>query len=202
MVQSDPTVFGQSYVARVSSVDGLGAFLGEQLNHNAVAHFQGLGQFSQPGMPVKLPAALLEEVRHSPELVDILEKLKCCTGIELEALKCKRNKIFARLKDAALLSYREKCYKNLQEQRLLYGRMPTKHEPDPLRDAIPERGRIADAMESDEQLDLKSRVQLWHDMHVVLKSSGAVFYRPNESPVRGRCPYCDTGIEEYVLGII
>ncbi|CEJ93675.1 hypothetical protein VHEMI09250 [[Torrubiella] hemipterigena] len=195
LVQSDPTVFGQSYVARISSCDGFVAFLGEKPNHDAADYFQGMGQFWQPGMPVKLPASLRQEVRLSSELVDIAEKMKCCTGDELALLKRDQRNTTVRLERAALLSYREDCFKRLQQEKLLHGQAPTQDEPDPLRDVLPERGRIADAMQSDQLFDRRSLGQLSDDMQVVLRESGAVFYRPNESPVCGRCSNCNTDIE-------
>lgn len=98
-------MFGQSYIARISSCDGFAACLGEKPDHYAVDYFQGLEQFWQPGMPVRLPTFLRQQVRQAPELIDITEKMKCCTGGELEALKRDRINTLARLEKAALLSY-------------------------------------------------------------------------------------------------
>lgn len=42
ITQADPRVFGSSYVANCSSVEGLAAFLGEETEHRHIEYFQGL----------------------------------------------------------------------------------------------------------------------------------------------------------------
>lgn len=55
---ADRAVFGRSYVANVSSCDGLAAYLGEQPDHTVVEYFQGIGRFREPGLPTRLPSKL------------------------------------------------------------------------------------------------------------------------------------------------
>lgn len=45
LTQADPRVFGQSYVANCSSIDGQGAFLDESADHRHVEYFQSLEKF-------------------------------------------------------------------------------------------------------------------------------------------------------------
>ena len=52
LTQGDPQVFGQSYVANTSSVDGQAAFLGERANHDHIDYFQGLESFSWARSPL------------------------------------------------------------------------------------------------------------------------------------------------------
>ena len=54
LTQADPRVFGVSYVANCSSVDGVGAFFGEKLDHRHIEYFQGLERFHEQDLPNKL----------------------------------------------------------------------------------------------------------------------------------------------------
>ena len=51
LTQGEPRVFGQSYVANTSSVDGQAAFLGERSDHTHIDYFQGLEKFREGGLP-------------------------------------------------------------------------------------------------------------------------------------------------------
>ncbi|KAL8934961.1 MAG: hypothetical protein Q9211_004956 [Gyalolechia sp. 1 TL-2023] len=62
LTQGDPRVFGQSYVANTSSVDGQAAFLGERSDHTHIDYFQGLEKFRERGLPCQLPASLEHRV--------------------------------------------------------------------------------------------------------------------------------------------
>jgi len=55
-MQGDPHVFGQSYVANTSSIDGQAAFLNEPGDHSHIEYFQGLEKFRERGLPCELPA--------------------------------------------------------------------------------------------------------------------------------------------------
>jgi hypothetical protein len=58
-----PVLLGQSYVANTSSVDGQGAFLGE--NHSDIDYFQSLKRFREPGLPCELPACIKERLKQT-----------------------------------------------------------------------------------------------------------------------------------------
>lgn len=58
LTQADPRVFGQSYVANCSSVDGQAASRDEESDERHIEYFQGLEQFHEDGLPDKLPANL------------------------------------------------------------------------------------------------------------------------------------------------
>ena len=64
LTQADPRIFGQSYVANTSSVDGQAVFLGEQVNHSHIDYFQSLEKFREPGLPCELPAHMEEGLKH------------------------------------------------------------------------------------------------------------------------------------------
>ena len=71
LTQADPRIFGQSYVANTSSADGMGAFLGEQVNHHHIDYFQSLERFREPGLPCELPAHVEESLKGDPQLQEL-----------------------------------------------------------------------------------------------------------------------------------
>ena len=82
ILQSDTRVFGQSYVANCSSVDGRSAFLGEAPDHSPASFFQGYGQFCEPGAPTELPAAMKAELRIHSEAVALEWQVHQCLDEE------------------------------------------------------------------------------------------------------------------------
>jgi len=78
LTQAEPRIFGQSYVARTSSVDGHGALLGEAIAHNHTNYFQGLERFREPGLPCELPARQEEELKQDQKLVELEAKVRQC----------------------------------------------------------------------------------------------------------------------------
>lgn len=139
----------------MSSCDGFAAFLGEKPDHKAVDYFQGLEQFWQPGMPVKLPVALHQKVRQQPKLLDIINKMSAGSRKELESLKHNESSAIARLEKEALLSYRKDCLESLQQDRLLHNCKPEDSDLDPLGDAIPKRQRLTATICSDQSIGLE-----------------------------------------------
>ena len=72
ITQADPRVYGDSYVANTSSVDGKSAFLNEVAQHDHIDFFQSFAQFREEGLPTNLPAERETAVRKDPALL-ILE---------------------------------------------------------------------------------------------------------------------------------
>jgi hypothetical protein len=80
LTQADPRVFGASYVANCSSVEGLAAFLGESTDHRHIDYFQGLERFREPGLPGKLPAdrteSLTESLKRDPRFLELEQEVQ------------------------------------------------------------------------------------------------------------------------------
>lgn len=79
LTQADPRIFGQSYVANVSSVNGRAAFLGEQTDHSHIDYFQSLEKFREPGLPCELPAHIEESLRQDPRRQELESEVRQCT---------------------------------------------------------------------------------------------------------------------------
>ena len=71
LTQADPRIFGQSYVANMSSVDGQAAFLGERVDHSHIDYFQSLERFREQGLPCELPAHVEARLTQDPRLQEI-----------------------------------------------------------------------------------------------------------------------------------
>jgi hypothetical protein len=77
ITQSDPGVFGASYVAQTSSVDGESAFLNQPADRSAIEYFQGLEPFR---LPASLPRAMRNGLRNDPLVIDQHARIAAATG--------------------------------------------------------------------------------------------------------------------------
>ena len=191
-------MFGQSYVAFVSSCDGLAAFLREKPDHAAVDYFQGLDQFWQPGLPTQLPAYLYDKVKSSTELIEHKQKIKQATDDTMKDRATKDyNNTLRRLEKHALILHRDEATKKLRRQRLMHGTQSnTINETNILNDVIPEKGRIARAIVSEEPVSRDQELDVMQDMLYLLTTSWSVFYRHGEAPNdQGACPFCGEKME-------
>ncbi|KAI9767322.1 MAG: hypothetical protein M1840_005731 [Geoglossum simile] len=76
ITQSDPHIFGQSYVANCSSVDGQAAFLGEAAQHNHINYFQGLRKFREKGLLNRLLAKIETFLGQDSNLLELKNKIQ------------------------------------------------------------------------------------------------------------------------------
>ena len=191
-------MFGQSYVAFVSSCDGLAAFLREKPDHTAVDYFQGLDQFWQPGLPIQLPAYLCDEVRSSTELIEHKQKIKEATNDTMKDRATKDyNNAVRRLEKQALDLLRAETIKELRRHRLMHGTQSNiTNEMNILNEVIPEKRRIAHAIVSEEPMSRDQELDVMQDMLYLLTTSWSVFYRHGEAPNdQGACPFCGKKME-------
>ncbi|KAI8682541.1 hypothetical protein NCS56_00377300 [Fusarium sp. Ph1] len=197
VLHADRRVFGQSYVANVSSCDGFAAFRGEKLDHTAVEYFQGISQFRQPGLPTRLSAAQREGVRRLPEILMYDKEIAQAPDENSRSrVKRERQNALRKAEQTALRRHRQDSLAKLRRERL-EGRLSQapSEDPDPLKALIPERGRIAEKMASTSPASDEVKLEVMRDMLSLLRTSGGVFYRPGEVPKNGKCPYCDTALE-------
>ncbi|OAA34079.1 carbonic anhydrase 2 [Beauveria brongniartii RCEF 3172] len=155
VLHNNNRIFGQSYVAFASSCDGLAAFMRETADHTAVEYFQGLHRFHQPGMPVRLPAALLAKVETSAELAAHDNEIRSAVSLDAraKAQRARKNAV-KRLRKKTLQEYREECLKTLRKDRLINGCHTANDTLDPLNEVFPEKRRSND-------LAVAERLQFW-----------------------------------------
>ncbi|KAI8309479.1 hypothetical protein K4K61_001645, partial [Colletotrichum sp. SAR11_59] len=120
LTQTDRNIFGSSYVANCSSVDGLGAFLGEQADHSAVNFFQGIEKFRETGAPNVLPAAIEKALWQKREVVDLEEQISLAvTADHKTKLSGNLRNLRRKLKATALAEYRDQWVRDRRDWKLL-----------------------------------------------------------------------------------
>lgn len=132
LTQSDPRIFGTSYVARTSAVDGQSAFLGETRDHSVNKFFQGLKVFREEGLPTSLPKAMRANLERDPAEV-ALEESKAAARSPREALAAERARqnLIKSLEHKALNSFRKEYIKKRRDWKILT------------------RGKVASAVDTD-----------------------------------------------------
>lgn len=198
ILQSDPRVFGQSYVANCSSVDGQAAFLNEEADHTVIDYFQGLRRFRERGLPNALPAAMEDDLEKHPEVVKLREKETTAGdgGGRNDAKKAQG--LLASLKRKALVSYREAWIRQRRDWKILTrGKISPEVDSDGnhLNLILPERSRIEKKMRSTKPLDTDQMREAIQDVYTLISRDYTVFYRPGEEPLDGLCPVCGKDME-------
>lgn len=164
----------------------------ETADHTAVEYFQGLHRFHQPGMPVKLPAAMLAKVQTSTELAKYDNEIKFAgdPDARAEAQRARQNAL-KRLRKEKLQEHREDCLRKLRKDRLINGCHAVNDSVDPLNEVFPEKRRVSDAMtgDSEEFCVMKDALHL-------LTMSSAKYHRAGEAPRNGLCPYCHMNVSK------
>ena len=105
-------MFGNSYVANTSSVDGKSAFLNEPARRDHIDYFQSFERFRENGLPTTLPAHLERAVMHEPQLTtlenDLLVlKKDCASSSQLKTARNKINSYLYMIRQKALVQYQE-----------------------------------------------------------------------------------------------
>jgi hypothetical protein len=196
LTQADPRVFGQSYVANCSSVNGQDAFLGESTDHRHIDYFQGLEKFREHGLPCELPANRKESLKQDPhvrELEQEIQRLQVSQST-LDEAKKRLFRYRSSLRDKALRAYQEEWVRRQRESKILNrGKQPAMDVSgtDQLQSLcllIPERGRLATWIASDAPLSPSETWQAIRDLHSLCVPVSTVLYLPGREPVQGACP--------------
>ncbi|KIW99637.1 uncharacterized protein Z518_11050 [Rhinocladiella mackenziei CBS 650.93] len=203
LTQADPRVFGQSYVANCSSVDGQAAFRDEESDQRHIEYFQSLEKFHEDGLPDKLPAHLEEELKQDPRLRELETEVQILTGPQgsnqaFSAAKRELTKYQRTLKRDALRQYQESWVRERRDWYVLTrgNVVPQDNSKMELAQTIyklfPERGRLAQAMASLYPLTTDKMWDALRDVQSLCLQDSDVLYLPGLRPVDGACPvkYC------------
>ena len=203
--QTDPRVYGQSYVANTSSVCGKSAFLDEVAQHDHVDYFQSFAKFREKGLPTKLPAEKEDAIRRDSQFLKL----------ESEVQRLKKRRSLAcdvRAAESKARTYKARLYKqNLQQHKLEWIRerrdwkVKTRGKESPndekrtdlldiLSRVMPERGRLAKTMISDRVVSEEERKEAIQDLCSLASQDCTVLYRPGEQPAQGLCPVKECGL--------
>ncbi|KAH9229106.1 hypothetical protein K456DRAFT_1753003 [Colletotrichum gloeosporioides 23] len=190
LTQTDRNIFGSSYVANCSSVDGLGAFLGEQADHSAVNFFQGIEKFRESGAPNVLPAAIEKALWQKREVADLEEQISLAVTADHKAkLSGNLRNLPRKLKATALAEYRDQWVRDRRDWKLL-----TRGKVSPGTSTsdgnlvvafIPELERVERLMLSTQPLSSECMQRAMHDLYTLASKGFAILYYPGEQPIAG-----------------
>ena len=198
ITQADPRVFGDSYVANCSLVEGLAAFPGEETEHRHIDYFQGLEMFREQGLPDKLPVdrkkSLTESLKRDPRVLELEQEVQRLEEVQADRVslaKAKRKVAQYRSsqRQKALSAYREEWVRHRRELKILSrGKLPVTDMSgsDQLRSLcllVPECGRLATWIASDAHLSPAEMWQAVRDLHSLLVQDSTVLYLSGRRPV-------------------
>lgn len=192
-------MFGQSYVANCSSVDGQAAFQNEESDHRHIEYFQSLEGFHEEGLPGKLPTHLEEALHCDAQLCELETEVQTLTRTAaaenaLNKAKQRHANHLKKMKSKALRQYQEHWVRERQDWKILTrgrGVAQDKSKTDFVQNIcllIPERGRVAQKMAADQPLEPGEMWQALQDLHSLCVQDFTVLYLPRSRPVDGACP--------------
>ncbi|KAI9807092.1 MAG: hypothetical protein M1825_005809 [Sarcosagium campestre] len=208
--QSDPRVYGQSYVANTSSADGRRRFNDEEPEHDHIDYFQGFSQFREKGLPRQLPAKEKARVYEDPQLLDLqkrVQSLQIGSASDLDikhAINEARN-YRARVMKKRLAQFQLDWVRQRRDWKIdTRGKeCPEDNTKTDLESALsrimPERRRLARLMLSDRSTTEQERKQCIADLRSLISHDSTTFSLPEEMPVNGKCPV--TGCETVVISL-
>lgn len=200
LTQSDPRIFGTSYVARTSAVDGQSAFLGEDPDQSVSEYFQGLSIFREEGVPTSLPQAMKASLQQDPAVLALDEReAAAATPGEAFAARKARTSLLKSLEYQARQAYRKDWVKKRRDWKILTrGKVASDIDTDVSRLCllIPERARIAALMKRDLKLSRDEMRQATRDLLGLCQRDCPYFSFPGEEgPAKGLCPVCSKTIQ-------
>lgn len=206
ITQTDTRVYGQSYVANTSSVDGRSAFLNEPAQHDHIDYFQSFAKFREKGLPSSLPAEREAAIRRDPQLLEFLDQVRLLQteNASTSQIKAALNKARAYRVSLAKMSLQKYKIEWVQKRRDWKVITRGKKRPDDnkktelletLSQIMPKRGRLARTMISDQVVSDKERRQAIEDLCSLVSQDCTTLYRPGEKPINGICPVKGCDIE-------
>ena len=209
LTHGDRRVFGQSYVANTSSVDGKGAFLGEKRKdeNDHVDFFQSYSLYHEKGLPTEIPAARQATVLKDESLALLKSQVASMKkeGASTKDLSKARRKVTCHLSKLLKKALKEYQSEWVGEQRDKKVTSLGQYESDDgvssnlsgtISLMFPERKRLGEAMVSMEPVSDEVRRRNMEDLYLLISRDCSVVYRPGEEPNGGLCPVvgCSTDL--------
>ena len=199
ITQADSRVFGQSYVANCSSVDGQHAFRDEKTDDRHIEYFQSLEKFHEEGLPDKLPAHLEENISLEAERCELDDKVQtlALARNDDQALRKARQQyvnLYKKLRLNALRQYQQHWVRERRDWKILTRgeeAAPDKAKNEfvqSVRLLIPEQGRLAQYMASEQPLEPDEMWCALQDVRSLCVQDFTILYLPRSRPVDGACP--------------
>lgn len=192
-------MYGQSYVANLSSVDGKSAFLREKPQHDHIQHFQSFARFREPGLITELPAEEKAAVDQDPRLLALKNQIAQLRGEkanhdDIRAAKAALRNLHRKISRKRLEQYQLDWVKRRRDWKVLT-RGKERADDDVKRDLseilaviMPEYSRLVRTMISSAVVSHEERKQAVQDLCTLVARDCTTLYRPDEEPVNGMCP--------------
>ena len=197
-------------MADTSSVCGRSAALDEPAQHDHVDYFQSFAKFHESGLPSKLPAREEAAISQHPELLDLESEVHRLKGeygspFQIQATVSKARACRLRLTRKRSKQYKLEWVRERRDWKVMTrskGRAEDQSQTDLsniLARVMPERGRLAKMMISDQVVSEKERKDANKDLCSLACLDCSTVYRPGEEPAQGLCPVesCSLAMHRY-----
>ena len=212
LTQRDMRVYGQSYVANTSSVDGRSAFLQEKAQHDHVDYFQSFAKYHEPGLIIKLPAEVEAAIRRDQQIIDLennATRLRNANASPCEISNAKKQVgyLYRKLAKKRLAQCQAEWVQNRRDWKV-NTRGKDRPEDSERRDLseilyvlMPELRRLASTMLSTVVVSHEERKQAVQDLCTLVSRDCRTLFRPGERPIDNLCPVknCMKDVSKYVL---
>ncbi|KAF7134197.1 hypothetical protein CNMCM5793_005925 [Aspergillus hiratsukae] len=200
LTHKSKSIYGNDYLANCSSVDVVNALIGRPADHTHIEYFQGYGQFHEHGLPRRLPIEEEHKIDADPQLIAKATEIQNAESDE-DAKRLKRDYSILKRKvySSAFQRYQTEWVQNQRDWKVLTrGRERPDHaeqtaEKQAQCKLMPELGRLAAVMSSNESLSFDEKVVVVKDLYTQCLRDFDVVYCPGEEPVEGRCPVKSCG---------
>ncbi|OCK73076.1 hypothetical protein K432DRAFT_365291 [Lepidopterella palustris CBS 459.81] len=204
--QRDPSVFRQSYMHAMSTVDGQGSFLGTELRRDHIEGWRSMSLRRQPQLWQSLPAKEQYSLEQRPDFAEIGDKIRSLTEeIRLTGAEETKRVLQARRQEL----YERRRYLTIAELNRLRqgGTAGTLHQCEledfrrtffaRVRHVLPERDFLAEALFLPTVLRSSKGRQIVQNLVSLCQQNCQTVYHPNMRPKNGRCPIpsCSTEID-------
>lgn len=194
-------MFGTSYQSRICSVDGQSLFLGEVPETCHIELLRSAARHQNVNLPRKLSGRAIKELEKRPDVLKIFEEiLHLPEGAENDRSRLVRQ--LKGLQQQALTEY-QRQWQNRDYDKRITGTDDIDHAQKDFRALqllMPERSYLADMSDSVFSChDAARKTALGALITISTCEDHRVLYRPEEVPVRGRCPVpdCRIKVEKY-----
>ena len=201
-------IYGESYVGHVPRVDTVNALAGKEADFTHAEYFGSFRQYHEHGLPHNLPAEYQKQILLDPKVIELTTEIEKARAIgdESEAKRLQNRQGNAKRK---VFSEKLARFKSEWVQKQWDWKVQTRGKLRPElmeRTAVkqaqskimPELGRLAATMSSEEPLTFEEKLIVTDDLYTQCIRDFEVIYHPGEEPVNRRCPAsaCDEIIEK------
>ncbi|PYH99229.1 hypothetical protein BO71DRAFT_415712 [Aspergillus ellipticus CBS 707.79] len=199
LTHKSKSVYGNDYLGNCSSVDVVNSLKGRPLDHTHVDYFQGFERFHENGLIRRLPIEEEQKIDEDPSLTEISAKIEGTQSAD-ESRRLRREYSIQRRKiySKAFQQYQSDWVRNRRDWKILTrGRERPNYieqaaEKQVLCKLMPELGRLAAVISSNQSLSFDEKASVVHDIHTHCLRELDVVYLPDEELQEGRCqvPAC------------